>query len=38
LIIDLSKVEGVDVILIIKSLMHVFFVACLMASKKSKEK
>ncbi len=35
---DLSKVGGVDVVPIVRSLMHVLFAACPMASKKSKEK
>ena len=35
---NLLKVGGVDIMLIIRSLMHVLFAACPMASKKSKEK
>ena len=35
---DPSKVGGVDVVPIVRSLMHVLFAVCPMASKKSKEK
>ena len=35
---DLSKVRGIDIMLIVRSLMHILFAACPIASKKSKEK